>query len=153
MNEHSSQELPVWETFLRAHAAVIPLLEGDLARAGLIPLNRYDVLANLQTAGGSLRMRGLVSGVVLSQPSVSRLVNEMERDGQVRRDRDPGDRRGVVVSMTDRGAQDLARARSIHQRGIQEHFYRHVAAADEEPMRRALSRVLRAAASRSTAQA
>jgi len=143
----------VWETFLRAHAAVIPLLEDDLARAGLISLNRYDVLSNLQIAGGSLRMRGLVASMVLSQPSVSRLVDAMEQDGQVRRERDPDDRRGVVVSIADRGAEDLARARTVHQRGIQEHFYRHVAPGDEEPMQRVLSHVLRAAVSRSTLQA
>lgn len=140
----------MWETFLRAHTAVILLLEADLARAGLMSLNRYDVLANLQSAGGSLRMRGLVAGVVLSQPSVSRLVDAMEQDGQVRRRRDPGDRRVVIVSIADRGAEDLARARAVHQRGIQEYFYRHIAADDEEPMKRALSQVLRAALSRST---
>lgn len=143
--------MPTWETFLRAHAAVLPLLEADLAREGLLSLSRYDVLANLAKAGGVLRLKELVAQVVLSQPSVTRLVDALEADGLVSRERDDTDRRGTLVRMTADGERALARARSVHARGVREYFTRHLDDAESETVRLALSRVLAEAVARRSA--
>ena len=54
----------------------------------------------------------------------------------------PDDRRGVVVALTPRGEAALRAAAPVHLRGIQDHFARHLTAADAAALRSAFTRML-----------
>ena len=85
--------------FLRAHAVVLRRLEDDLEGEGGVPLGWYDVLLTLERAPGRrMRMQELGDAVVLSRSRVSRIVDELERQGFVSREPCDADRpRGLRV--------------------------------------------------------
>jgi DNA-binding MarR family transcriptional regulator len=115
----SDAELTAWRAFLRAHAHVTLRLELDLTREHDLPLASYDVLVQLVEAPGRrLRMTDLAGAVLLSRSGLTRLVDRMERDGLVRRERVPGDARGVLAVLTDTGYARLRRASSTHLQGV-----------------------------------
>ena len=61
-----------------------------------------DVLHRIETEGPA-RLTSLAAAVAVSQPSMTQLVQRLERQGIVRRTRDPNDGRGCLVSITDVG--------------------------------------------------
>ncbi|WP_432535209.1 MarR family winged helix-turn-helix transcriptional regulator [Kineococcus arenarius] len=73
---------------------------------GGLSLREYDVLHTLSRCPtGRTRLGELSEQVHLPQPSLSRLVDRLERRGLLARETDPADRRGVVVALTEDGAQ------------------------------------------------
>src|ERR1700744_1017362 len=101
-------EIAAWRSLLLAQNAALRAIEAQLAAAGQIPLNWYDVLLELNAAAGrQLRMQELAAGVVLSRTRVSRLVEELARAGLVRREPDPADGRGSFAVLTSAGRSRL----------------------------------------------
>jgi len=111
-----------WEAFLHAQASLMNLLGRELDEAGEIPINTYDILAQLSEAGGRLRLRDLVDKVVLSQPGLSRKVARLEEEGLVERLADPSDGRGVLVRITRQGRSALRSAALVHIAGVEREF-------------------------------
>ncbi|HZC31819.1 MAG TPA: MarR family transcriptional regulator [Candidatus Bathyarchaeia archaeon] len=76
---------------------------------GRLDLNRGEVgvLSALRVAGPPHRLSptGLGKGLMLSSAGVTSRLDRLERRGLVARLPDPGDRRGVIVELTDRGAE------------------------------------------------
>ncbi|MEV7972644.1 MarR family transcriptional regulator [Cellulomonas sp. NPDC089187] len=94
-----------WEELFRTQVAIMRRLQRDPIW-DRISLREYDVLFTLSGASGQrLRLRELAESSLLSQPSLSRMVERLEQDGWVRRLRDPEDGRGVLVTLTQEGAQ------------------------------------------------
>jgi DNA-binding MarR family transcriptional regulator len=134
--------LAAWAALLRVHAAVVPRLERALA-AERTPLAWYDVLLELNSAPQRrLRMSELGARVVLSRERVSRVVDELERAGLVRREPNPDDRRSSFAVLTDQGRARLRAAAPVYLDGIAEHFSRHLTADEAAVLVRALTRVL-----------
>lgn len=138
----SPERLSVWRDFLQAHALVTRELERELTQARDLPLAWYDVLVNLNEAGGRLRMQELAERVVFSRSGVTRLVDRMEGAGLVKRERCPEDRRGMFAVLTPVGRRRLRDATSVHLRGVRNHFTAQLTDADVRAMRGALGRVL-----------
>jgi DNA-binding MarR family transcriptional regulator len=116
--------LDTWRAFLNAHARVTRAISRDLAAAGLPDLSVYDALWALYK--GPLRVNQLADSVVLSPTAMSRFVDRLERDGYVRREPDPADRRALQVTITDEGRKLLKRMWPIYERGIVTHFAAHL---------------------------
>ncbi|MBD8060388.1 winged helix-turn-helix transcriptional regulator [Cellulomonas sp. JH27-2] len=92
-----------WESLFRAQVTLMRRFQADDVW-GEVSLREYDVLFTLTTCpGGSARLRELAENSLLTQPSLSRLVERLEADGLVTRDPVPGDGRGVAVTLTARG--------------------------------------------------
>lgn len=143
MAESVDRVLP-WALLLRVHAAVLPRLERALA-AHQLPLAWYDVLLELNAADGRrLRMSELGSRVVLSRERVSRVVDELERAGLVRREPNPDDRRSLFAVLTEEGRERLRAAAPAYLAGIEEHYTRHLDDEEIGVLSRALTRVLEA---------
>lgn len=62
---------------------------------------------NLLWAAGPLEARQLTRLSGASRAATSAVLNTLERDGLIRRDRSETDRRQVLVSLTDEGASRL----------------------------------------------
>jgi DNA-binding MarR family transcriptional regulator len=79
--------------------------EADISRSEASLLSRLE--------RGPLRVTALAEHEGLAQPTITRLVEHLEKRGWVRRDRTPEDRRVVQVSVTEDGrcALDEFRAR------------------------------------------
>jgi DNA-binding MarR family transcriptional regulator len=76
----------------------------NFARFDLEPW-QFDVLASLRRAGAPFRLAAGALGrsMMITSGSVTNRVDSLERRGLVRRLRDPGDRRGVLIELTADG--------------------------------------------------
>jgi DNA-binding MarR family transcriptional regulator len=137
----SDQQFEAWKAFLRAQAALIRTLDRQLDAEQGLPITFFDVLAQLSQAGGQLRMSELADAVLLSRSGVTRLVDRMERDGLVRREQCPTDRRASYATLTAEGKRALKQAKPVHFRGIAEHFARHLSCAEAKTLAAALGRM------------
>ncbi len=141
----SEQHLGVWRAFIKAHAAVIDRIDHDLAAAERLPLSSYDVLIELYEAPEyRLRMHELAERVVLSRSGLTRLVDRLEAEGYLARDRSGTDRRGAYAVITDKGISSLRRAWPVYARGISEYFGKWLTDEEAGLMETALERIYQA---------
>lgn len=116
---------------MTAHAALVNQIEHELLEAGVVPLSWYDVLFALYDAPGQrLRMSELASAIVLSRSGLTRLVDRLEMEGLLKRERLESDRRGAFAVLTEKGVEAMREAWPVYARGIDEHFARYLS--DEE---------------------
>lgn len=108
-----------WEALLSAQVSV---MRGFAAERmwDETSINEYDVLYALKKAGCALRQSELTKQVLLSQPALSRLVERLEQRGLVQRSADSRDKRGVLVSLTEAGAEAQQRTGARHARSVEE---------------------------------
>src|SRR6478752_8846 len=138
------EQVRAWASVLRVHAAVVPRLERELAAVGM-PLSWYDVLLELNTAPDRrLRMTELGARAVLSRERISRVVDELERAGLVRRERNPDDGRSSFAVVTSEGRARLRAAAPVYLAGIESHFAGHLSDEEIRILTGALGRVLAA---------
>lgn len=82
-------------------------------------LGTFDILATLRrhAPDGGLTPGRLLKSVILSSGGMTARLDRLERDGLVRREADPADRRGVIVRLTDAGREriDAATAARFRQ--------------------------------------
>jgi len=97
-------------TALRLVAAVDPELDETLAGFGLTRPS-FEVLAALLAASERrLSQRELSAAVRRTSGTMSVRIARLERARLVTREPDPDDRRGVIVTLTDRGARRVESA-------------------------------------------
>ncbi|MET1034368.1 MAG: MarR family transcriptional regulator [Arthrobacter sp.] len=107
-----------WEALFRCQVTIMRRLQKHPAFKGL-NMREYDVLFNLSRCpSGGLRLGDLNEHVLMSQPSLSRMVERLESKGLVERRPDPCDQRAVRLTLTDRGRE--------LQRGIGREHVRHI---------------------------
>jgi len=124
-------ELAAWRGMLRVQASLLRTMDVDLSTAHGIGLRSYEVLLHLSDASGErLRMNELCDSVLLSASGVSRLVDRMERDGLVHRERCTEDGRGYWAVLTAAGHEKLDEARPTHLDSVRRLFLRHFGEAD-----------------------
>jgi DNA-binding MarR family transcriptional regulator len=115
VSDHRSEKataVAAWESLFRAQVTVMRNLNTEFPSAE-ISFNEYDVCFNLSTQPGRrCRMRDLTGHLLLTQPSVSRLVDRLAAKGIVEKQPDPTDARGVIVALTPHG-YDVYRAVAV----------------------------------------
>lgn len=106
-----------WESLLGAHAVLIK----DFAAEDYwdpVSMREYDVLYTLAKAGVPVRLGELNRRVLLSQPALSRMVDRLVARDLVHRQVDPGDRRGVLLSLTRAGRETQRSVGRRHARSV-----------------------------------
>jgi len=147
-------ELAAWRGMLRVHASLLRSLDADLSLAHGISLRSYEVLLHLEGAPRRrLRMSELSGSVLLSASGVSRLVDRLQRDGLVRRQRCAEDGRGYWAVLTPAGHERLTAARPTHLAGVRRLFLSHFGDADLDRLAAYWDRVLPGAAAADRAPA
>ena len=113
-----SLAVDAWEALFRAQVSVLRQLNAEFPTEQL-SFNEYDVLFNLsRQPGRKLRLRDLNKHLLLTQPSVSRLVDRLVEREFVTKESDPGDGRGTVVCITESGHELFRRVAVIHADSI-----------------------------------
>lgn len=114
------QAAETWESLFRTQVGVMRRLQKDPAFKEL-SMREYDVLFNLtRCPTGWIRLNELNVHLLISQPSLSRMVERMESKGLVQRRPAENDQRGVEVSLTEEGLALQRKLGSAHVRGIYE---------------------------------
>jgi DNA-binding MarR family transcriptional regulator len=107
-----------WESLFRAQVAVMRSIAAEFPSRE-ISLNEYDVLFTLsREPDRRIRLRDLNKHVLLTQPSVSRLVDRLVSRGYVDKETDPADGRGAIVGLTDAGFALFRRVAVEHMGSI-----------------------------------
>ena len=107
-----------WESLFRAQVAIMRSLAEEFPSRE-ISFNEYDVMFNLsRQADRSIRLRDLNKHVLLTQPSVSRLVDRLASRGYVAKHPDPDDGRGAIVELTEAGYAMFRRVALDHMGSI-----------------------------------
>jgi DNA-binding MarR family transcriptional regulator len=63
----------------------------------------HDVLATLRRSGSPLRPTDLTNATMLTSSGTTKRLDKLEQAGLIARSPDPADRRGTLISLTDRG--------------------------------------------------
>ncbi|MDQ0735373.1 MarR family winged helix-turn-helix transcriptional regulator [Arthrobacter agilis] len=114
------QASETWESLFRAQVGVMRRLRQDPVFREL-PIGEYDVLFNLSRCpGGWTRLNELNHHLLISQPSLSRMVDRLEARNLVRRRPAETDQRGVELALTDEGRALQRRIGSAHVHRIQD---------------------------------
>lgn len=117
-NDPVETSTAAWEALYRAQVTVMRRLQRREEFADL-SMREYDVLFNLSRADDrGIRLNELNEYVLLTQSSLSRMLERLESKGLVHRWQDLQDLRGLRIRLTEDG-HDL-------QERIAEHFDRHV---------------------------
>ncbi|MEF2975588.1 MarR family winged helix-turn-helix transcriptional regulator [Subtercola sp. YIM 133946] len=107
-----------WEALFRAQVTVMRKLAEDFP-SHVISLTEYDVLYTLSIQPNRrMRIRDLNTRTLLTQPSVSRLVDRLTVKGLLAKSVDPNDGRGTIVELTAQGFEIYRDAARIHGRTI-----------------------------------
>ena len=134
--------LDAWLSLLQAHATLMRRLESDLEKETGLSLADFDVLAQLASTGGELRMTELAARALISRSGMTRRVARLVDEGLVRRADADADGRGVVVALTNAGIGRLAETAPVHARGISKLFVEQLDDQELEVLERALSKVI-----------
>ena len=114
-----SKSTPVtaWEALFRAQVAVMRQLAAEFPKT--LSLNEYDVLFNLSRAPEhQCRLRDLTQLVLLTQPSISRLIDRLAARGLVAKFPDETDGRGTLVQLTPEGFEIYRTVAVEHAKSI-----------------------------------
>jgi len=113
-----SEAVEAWEALYRAQVAVLRQLLTEFPHDE-VSFTEYDVLFNLyRQPGYRLRIRDLNRHLLLTQPSVSRLLDRLVARGLVRKSSDPTDARGTIVTLTEPGLEVFRRIGMQHSASI-----------------------------------
>ena len=99
--------LRAWSHFLGTQPLAVRAIERRLADAGQPPFAWYDVLLELERAGGRLRIGMLAENLVVEPYNMTRA---------------PGDRRGAMAVLTDAGRTTRRRMWPLYEKAILEVF-------------------------------
>lgn len=110
--------IDAWESLFRAQHEVFEQISTDFTGSALSQ-GEYDVLLTV-TRGldRTARLRDVTANMLISQPSVSRLVDRMVTRGLIIKGADPEDGRGALVTATDAGAAAFREVAAAHGRSI-----------------------------------
>jgi len=123
--------LEAWESLFRAQHELFTEMLADFEHSHLAQAE-YDVLLTVtRSPDMTARLRDITSNMLISQPSVSRLVDRMVTRGLVAKCADPDDGRGALIRATDEGARAFRSLATVHGRSIAERMSR----LDDEELR------------------
>jgi DNA-binding MarR family transcriptional regulator len=120
--DESVRWMPAFLGLLRAHARLKDQMELDVRRISGLTVARYDVLMQLDLAGGRLRLSELAQALVLSPSGLSKLLDRMQASGLVERQPDPGDARSTFAVITRHGRDVVRKTRERHHAFLQRVF-------------------------------
>ena len=76
-------------------------------------LKHFIVLTQIRDFGGTVSQKALGESLNFDANNLVLLLNDVEIDDRIRRERDPADRRRHVVVITKQGEKDLERAEEL----------------------------------------
>jgi DNA-binding MarR family transcriptional regulator len=132
-----SDEWESWGALMMLHRSVLRELDARLRGNHQLAVTEFEVLITLFNAPEHrLRMSQLAERVLLSPAGITHLVTRLERDGLVRREVDPADRRKWFTVLTDRGDTALKEARPTHNDALRWTLFAATTPTDRRTLRR-----------------
>lgn len=111
----TKQRLRVWLRLLAAQRGIEARLREKLRNAHGFTLPRFDVMAALDRYRDGLRMSDLSTRLKVSNGNVTGIVDRLAAEGLVERSAVDGDRRAMLVRLTDDGIARFADMAKDHE--------------------------------------
>ena len=111
----TDEEQGVWQAYLHATTLMEDHLDRQLQRDAGMPHTYYGLLVQLSRAPGrQKRMTELAKDAKITRSRLSHAVARLEKNGWVRREDCPSDKRGQFAVLTDQGLEVLRQAAPGH---------------------------------------
>jgi DNA-binding MarR family transcriptional regulator len=134
--------LEAWRSYLQSHAAILRLLDAELAAEHAITTRDYEVLLYLaQAPERKLPMSALAESTMLTRSGITRLVDGLVDAGLIKRVSCPNDARVSYAQLTDAGYEKLRDAGCTHIASIHRLFLEHFSGAEIDQLAELLSRL------------
>ncbi|WP_189863027.1 MarR family winged helix-turn-helix transcriptional regulator [Streptomyces poonensis] len=123
----TAEEQRAWRAYLAASLLLEDVIDRQLQQEAGMPHLYYSVLATLSEAPDRrLRMTDLAEALKITRSRLTYAVTRLEKDGAVRREGCPSDRRGSVAVLTDEGATVLERTAPGHAETVRAAVFDHL---------------------------
>jgi DNA-binding MarR family transcriptional regulator len=130
-------EYESWNALLRLNRTVLENLDKALREQHELTVTEFDVLITLFNAPDQrLGMTALADSVMLSPAGTTHLVTRLERDGLVRREVDPDDRRKWFTVLTRGGDDALRAARRTHNEVLRASLFETTTTTERQVLQR-----------------
>lgn len=138
----TAEQQQVWRAYLNATNRVRQHLDNELRQFDL-DLSEYEILVRLSEAPyRSIRMSELADQVGQSRSRLTHTVTRLEAKGLLSRGSCPGDRRGVLATLTDQGFAFLEKVAPYHVASVREILVDPVCSEDFAALGRVMQGVL-----------
>lgn len=131
-----------WIRLVRARHKVVSAVEADGKSAGVLPMEQYDVLWELERAPEGRRPYELEQRLLFAQYNLSRLIDRMVEAGLVRKASCPEDKRGHVLHITEAGRKARKATWPSYAKAINRHVGAKLSEAEAEKLAALLGKLL-----------
>ncbi|ESP99378.1 MULTISPECIES: MarR family winged helix-turn-helix transcriptional regulator [Streptomyces] len=120
----SDDEQRTWQAYLHATTLLEDHLDRQLQRDAGMPHVYYGLLVQLSEAPEKrLRMTELAEGAKITRSRLSHAVARLEKNGWVRREECPSDKRGQLAVLTEEGEAMLTRSAPGHVAAVRQALF------------------------------
>lgn len=120
----TDHEQRVWRSYLHATTLLEDHLDRQLQRDAGMPHIYYGLLVGLAEAPGRrLRMTELAMKAKITRSRLSHAIARLEKNGWVRREDCPSDKRGQFAVLTDEGTEVLRRTAPGHVTAVRQALF------------------------------
>jgi len=119
-NQAPADEVERWRSMVNNWKRIQRDAEKNLLRLELTPAE-FRILRVLRETGSS-PMNRFSAETMLSQPSITGIVDKLEGRGLVERVRSREDRREVLIAITEKGNHTYAKGLELHRQFVEEAF-------------------------------
>jgi len=131
----TSLAMLTWRNLHLADAVICDELNARLAADAGCSLTEHDLMAWLAAAPGQrLRMLDLAARLRVTPGGLTRIADRLATRGWIERDRPPGNRREVHLTLTRTGTDALRAAQSAYARVLRDTLARHLDKHDLETL-------------------
>ncbi|GGX91493.1 MarR family winged helix-turn-helix transcriptional regulator [Streptomyces fructofermentans] len=121
------EEQRAWRAYIAASHLLEDAIDRQLQQDAGMPHLYYSILANLSEAPERrLRMTDLAERTKITRSRLTYAVTRLEKDGAVRREGCPEDRRGSTAVLTDEGTALLERTAPGHVETVRATLFDHL---------------------------
>jgi len=117
--EKDSLESNAWRNFGETYRTVYSYINSDLRPYGLTPPQYTVMLFIGKSDSQSLTMSEIGNKMVVTFANITTIVDNLEKQGYVRRVRDSADRRCIKVELTSAGSRIFEKIHDSHVREME----------------------------------
>ena len=138
------EQFATWMNLTQTSRVLDARLEERIREAADLSLAEYETLFRLKLASGHPPHMSEIANLLINSPSgMTRIADRLEKDGLIARETPKDNRRVVLLCLTEKGQQVLAKADHAFQSALRESFADHLSATDLTELRRLMRKLLK----------
>ena len=139
----TKQQAAAWMNLQQASRVIDGRLEERIREAAGLSLAEYETLFRLKLASSHPPQMSEVADLLINSASgMTRIADRLARSGLVARETPEGNRRVVLLRLTDRGSEVLEKADRAFSEALDDLFASHLTEAELTDLRRLMRKLL-----------